>query len=191
LAVAALNTGAEPSAYVTVLLRGADATLNVDPVTRLYFAYLLRIPEQAGLAYWIGRKRTGTSLNAISNAFAASSEFKTRYGSLTNSQFVNLVYQNVLGRPGDSGGMAFWTGQLDQHKATRGQVMVAFSESSEDKYKKQPSVDVAVTWIDMLGASPDQTSFNAWVTNLTSGGKTVTDLASAVMAMPAYATRVG
>ncbi|MCU1451961.1 MAG: hypothetical protein JWN46_107 [Acidimicrobiales bacterium] len=191
LAVAALNTGAEPSAYVTVLLRGADATFNVDPVARLYFAYLLRIPEQAGLAYWIGRKRTGTSLNAISNAFAASSEFKIRYGSLTNSQFVNLVYQNVLGRPGDPGGMAFWTGQLDQHKATRGQVMVAFSESSEYKYKKQPSVDVAVTWIDMLGASPDQTSFNAWVTNLTSGGKTVTDLASAVMAMPAYATRVG
>ncbi len=41
---------------------------------------------------------------------ASSAEFTSQYGSRDNTSFVTLVYQNVLGRVPDPGGLAFWTG---------------------------------------------------------------------------------
>jgi len=67
-------------------------------VVRLYSAYFLRIPDYDGLMYWVNRKTQGTALEEISDAFATSPEFQTTYGSLSNAEFVTLVYQNVLGR---------------------------------------------------------------------------------------------
>ena len=48
-------------------------------------------------------RHKGVTLSAISARFASSSEFVRRYGTLTNRQFVELVYVNVLGRAGESG----------------------------------------------------------------------------------------
>ena len=45
------------------------------------------------------------------------------YGNLNDEQFVDQVYMNVLGRPADPGGKAYWTGQLTTG-VTRGQVML-------------------------------------------------------------------
>ncbi|MCU1350816.1 MAG: hypothetical protein JWM05_25, partial [Acidimicrobiales bacterium] len=109
-----LASGAKTLKHLADLLRGCpDQAGRVDPVLRLYRAYFLRLPDTGGVSYWIGRRRAGTSLDAISAAFATSSEFKTRYGPLTNRKFVELVYQNVLGRAGDSVGLAHWTSLLD------------------------------------------------------------------------------
>ncbi len=160
----------------------SDHLKNVDPVARLYFAYLLRIPDSSGLSYWIGKKRSGRSLYSISDYFASSNEFRTRYGSLTNNQFVKLVYQNVLGRAGDAGGISYWTSALDQHKKTRGQVMVGFSESNEYKRIKGPSVDVSITWQFLTGKAPTQAMFGTWEPQLRAGTKSVADLAASVYA---------
>jgi len=99
-------------------------------IARLYNAYLQRDPDPGGLSHWQGERIAGTSALAISNSFASSSEFATTYGPLTNTQFVDLVYQNVLGRAGDPGGRAYWIGQLDAGMS-RGEVMSGFAESSE------------------------------------------------------------
>ena len=183
---ATLNGGADPGSLDLALRRSSDATGAVDPTTRLYFAYLGRIPDKGGLTYWIGKKRKGTTLNAISDAFSSSSEFKAKYGSLSNRAFVNLVYQNVLGRTGEKSGVDYWTKKLDTKARTRGQVMVGFSESNEYKTKKAPAVDVAVTWISVMQATPDKASFDAWVTKLTTGGKSVTDLADYLFTTARY-----
>jgi hypothetical protein len=84
----------------------------VAPVARLYFAYFLRVPDSDGLTYWIGRHRAGDSLLKISDAFATSPEFVARYGSLTDAQFAQRVYTNVLAREPDAVGLAYWIGQL-------------------------------------------------------------------------------
>ena len=96
-----------------------------DEVTRLYRAYFLRAPDQGGLAYWTNQRAAGLPLAAVSDAFAASEEFALQYGQTSNGQFVELVYNNVLGRPSDPGGLAYWTAQLAAGQ-TRGQVMVGF-----------------------------------------------------------------
>jgi hypothetical protein len=105
-----------------------------DPVeariVRLYRAFFLRLPDQAGLGYWVGQARAGVPLESIAGSFAQSVEFRNRYGAVSNAQFVGLVYGNVLGRAADPGGASYWTGLLDGGMA-RGQVMVGFSESPE------------------------------------------------------------
>ncbi len=69
-------------------------------VIRLYFAYFNRPPDHGGLAYWTAQIGEGKhDINDVSNNFASSHEFKTTYGQLSNSDFVTLVYLNVLEPP--------------------------------------------------------------------------------------------
>lgn len=101
-----------------------------DSIVRLYTAYFLRSPDASGLLHWSTAYATGGSLARISDFFAASSEFKNRYGSLSNAQFINLIYDNVFYRVADGPGAAYWTSVLDGGRS-RGTVMMGFSESPE------------------------------------------------------------
>lgn len=186
--VAKLLAGSSPGVVVEDFRRSTDATANVDPTTRLYFAYLQRVPDKGGLQYWVNRKRTGTTVSRISDIFANSNEFKTKYGTLTNRQFVTRIYTDVLGRTADTAGVNYWTGKLDRKERNRGQVMVGFSESSEYKRKKATSVDVAVTWISLLQASPSKADFDAAVADIAGGG-TLVALADELLADGRYAAR--
>ena len=103
---------------------------RTDSIRRLYLAYFLRQPDASGLAYWFGVSKAGKRLPWISSAFAGSSEFINRYGALDSGGFVDLIYENVLGRAADASGRAYWVNVLDSG-TTRGAVMIGFSESSE------------------------------------------------------------
>jgi hypothetical protein len=103
-----------------------------DSVYRLYRAYFLREPEAEGERYWTARyNRCESRLTAISNLFANSDEFMARYGSLPNRAFVELVYQNVLGRPGEASGIDYWNDRVTTGDITRGGMMIGFSDSPE------------------------------------------------------------
>ena len=159
-----LITGtADRGDLVTALRRSSDNIEHVDPVTRLYSAYFLRIPDRGGLVYWIGKHRRGTRLGTISQSFAGSNEFKRRYGSLSNAQFVELIYRNLFGRTPDPSGLAYWTTQLDRNRKDRGAVMAGFSESNEYKRNQATKVDVSVGVIFMLKRSPTPQEFDALV----------------------------
>jgi titin len=177
--------------FVAELRGSTDNVGNVDPVTRLYRAYFLRIPDRGGLTFWIRQRRVnGRTLNAISDSFASSSEFRNKYGSLSNRQFVELVYLNVLGRPGERSGVDFWTSRLDRRVSTRGQVMTGFSESNEYKRKQVAEVDVSVLYILLMGRAPTTSEFNALVTALEAPTTTIDQVAAQLIASPEYATRV-
>lgn len=185
-----LQSASKPAGALPAELRqSVDNINNVDPTTRLYDSYFLRIPDPGGLDYWIARKRAGTRLAVISANFANSSEFQRRYGSLTNQQFVELVYNNVLKRNGDAEGIRYWTAQLDEQRKTRGDVMVGFSESSEHVRKEQNFVTVDVLYIAMLDRAPTITELDTEATTLANGG-TVTALADRIIASTEYANRI-
>jgi hypothetical protein len=185
-----LQSGAKTLGELPAALRtSTDHVNNVDPVTRLYSAYLGRVPDRGGLTYWINKKRGGTQLTAISSNFATSNEFKTKYGTLTNRAFVELVYENVLGRSGDPSGITFWTRKLDTRTANRGQVMVGFSESSEYKRKQAERVTAIVLITFLLGRAPT----SAEVTSVAAALKTdttVAELADQIFDSDAYANRI-
>ncbi len=100
---------------------------RTDQVKRLYLAYFLRESDRAGLDFWITDSR---SMPEVSEEFARSAEFQQRYGALDDAGFVELIYRNVLGRPSEDGGRAFWLDQL-ANGMTRGNVMLNFSNSPE------------------------------------------------------------
>ena len=183
------RNGITPAQEITTLLESDAFAKGTAPIVRLYLAYFLRIPDHGGLAYWLGRFHAGTSLDKASDAFAASSEFVRTYGSLDDAAFVDRVYRNVLGRPGDTGGVDYWTTQLDQHARTRGAVMTGFSESAE--YTRATGTKVAVDMIyeAMLGHAPSGGSYLQWLSRIGSGS-TVADLAAQAFTGGEYAARI-
>ena len=142
---------------------------TIAPVARLYFAYFLRVPDYAGIDFWIGYYRAGNSLDAISSFFAGSAEFHSAYGALDNGQFVDLVYQNVLGRAADGPGRAFWKNELDTGARSRGNVMLGFSESEEHRATSGSEVFVTMAYIGMLRRAPEQGGFDFWVAHMDGG----------------------
>ncbi|MGI8937341.1 MAG: trypsin-like serine protease [Iamia sp.] len=152
------------SAYSRDLIQGATYQFRTGGVARLYSALFLRNPDSPGMNYWWGQiNGGGRSLQRIANIMAASSEFKARYGTLTNAQYVDLVYDNVLGRPGDPSGRAFWISELDSGRRTRGEVMVGFSESSEYKNANKARIDVIITFFALLRRVPSSAELSGWL----------------------------
>ncbi len=107
--------------------RYRNATGRAAVIARLYLATFERVPDDAGHSYWVGLDAATADIAAY---FIASPEFQLRYGSLTNSQFVDRVYRNVLGRTADADGASYWRGLLDKN-IDRSDVMLGFSESVE------------------------------------------------------------
>lgn len=98
-------------------------------IYRLYLAYFLRPADAGGFAFYTDQANV-RSLTSISNDFANSPEFDARYGSLSDRDFLDLIYANVLSRTPDEAGYGFWVDQM-QRGRSRGDVMLAFSESPE------------------------------------------------------------
>lgn len=102
-------------------------------IVRLYVALLRRVPDEAGFRFWISEREGGRSLASVASSFQASSEFLDSNANLTNTDFVTLLYNNVLERQPDQAGIDFWVGQLDSEAQSTDQVVLAFTESPEFK----------------------------------------------------------
>ncbi len=102
-----------------------------DSVDRLYWAFFQRFPDTSGWEYWVEIYSSGASnLGGIAAEFASSAEFELTYSSLSDGEFVDLVYRNVLGRAPDSSGRQFWVNAMSTG-LSRGALMASFSESEE------------------------------------------------------------
>lgn len=101
-----------------------------DSVVRLYLATFDRQPDTAGLWYWVDLYRRGMPLTTLAEHFMTSDEWKTTVGSPDDATFVDLLYRNVLDRPADEGGSAYWQGEL-RRGYPRAALVVSFSESPE------------------------------------------------------------
>jgi hypothetical protein len=145
------------------------------------------MPDLGGLNYWLGRLNGGTKLDAVSAKFAASSEFKAKYGNTTNAQFVQLVYSNVFDRLPDAAGLAYWVKKLDQGMS-RGTVLTNFSESSEGKRHFDPYVQATLLGLGMLHALPTGTLLNSMLDN--GYGGSPEQQAQVLLDSSAYATAV-
>jgi hypothetical protein len=190
LAAGTATTGA----FADSLRRGTENTANVDPVVRVYRSFLGRAPDAGGLKFWIARKRSVApaktwNVTQIAEYFTASNEFKTKYGSLTNRQFVTRIYTDVLGRTADTAGVNYWTGKIDSNAKTKAQVMVGFSESGEYKTKQAQNTDVAVAYISLLGRAPTAGEATDWVIRQ-KAGTTHQVLLTELLGSPGYAQHI-
>jgi hypothetical protein len=167
-------------------LQFIDGSMNYDPisyvaqVSRLYEATLERLPDPKGLNDWAKQLENGALLSNVALGFTGSQEFQNTYGSLNNTQFVSQLYLNVLNRPADPGGLANWVNFLNAG-ATRGEVVVGFSESQENINNHAAQTNAGIWDINetagtvarlywgTLTRAPDAGGLINWVNALNSG----------------------
>lgn len=186
---AEIASGAMSPAFFTNLRRGSEWFDGAyGPSIRLYRAYFLRNPDPSGLDFWAGRRRRGVTLSSISQQFAASSEFARRYGSLTNAEFIDQIYQNVFDRAPDPSGREFYLRRLNDRSWSRGQVVLQFSESSEYRRDTLGLVTVIELARGMNGRAPDAALVDALLEAYADAG--VDGVHAALISTPAYRNRV-
>lgn len=187
--VGQLEAGAfDRSELVEQYLLSPEFGETVSPVVRLYFTYYQRIPDYAGLMFWVNSYAAGVTLNDVSNAFADAQEFIDKYGSLTNEEFVSKMYINVYDRQPDSGGLAYWTDLLDTKSLTRGQVMIEFSSAEEYLSISANQVYATMTYMGLLRRAPEQEGFDYWV-GIMDGGASGLALIDSFLISDEYAVR--
>ena len=114
---------------------------------RLYKAAFDRAPDDSGMGYWISVLDSGTTLNNIANAFIISDEFESSYGSNVDTKaFVTALYNNVLDRDPDTGGLNYWQGLIDGGTLSRAEVLANFSESAENIANTDPLIELGVVY---------------------------------------------
>ena len=103
---------------------------NNAQVSALYAAVFGRAPDKAGLDFWTAQLDGGATLATTAAGFVGHPVFTQTYGSLTNIQFVNQVYQNVLGSSGDAKGVQFWVNKLANEGYSKAQFIAEFVQGA-------------------------------------------------------------
>ncbi len=170
--VNALNSGLARSSLVEAVMDSEEFYFGGKFIARTYLGILTRDADYAGFRAWLAVLLNGMSREQIVQFFLESGEFQAKFGSnLTNSQFVDKLYANVLLRSADVGGFNAWVGGLNSGQMTRAQVALSFLDSLEFQSLNlsQNRVDVSLLYFDLLKRDPEPGGFSGWVVALNSG----------------------
>ena len=91
---------------------------NEDKVQEAFISYYGRPADPGGLTYWLGQLDEGVTFDVMLQSFGASEEAVTLFGNKTNEETVKTLFQQILGRTPDSGGLAFYVGKLEDGSMT-------------------------------------------------------------------------
>ncbi len=102
-------------------LTARTATLQ-EKITGLYITIVNRAADESGLNWWTQRgedaqnngKNLSVVLKDLSLRFSRHPTFVSLYLELDNRSFVEAIYRNALGREGNTGGINYWSGELDK-----------------------------------------------------------------------------
>jgi len=143
-------------AFERIQFAGINVALDVDgnggQAYRIYKAAFDRVPDLGGLGFWINALDNGASLTSMASGFTNSVEFESLYGSNnTNKEFVNLMYNNVLDRDADEGGYNFWLEHMDSGTLSREQLLIDFSESTENQLNVIGLISNGIEYTEWIG----------------------------------------
>jgi len=135
-----------------------NGAIGLDDISekayRIYKAAFDRTPDEEGLGYWIQELDKGFALHQVTNSFVISQEFKNLYGAdLNNEGFITALYNNVLDRDPDQGGLDYWINDMENNGMSRADVLASFSESAENIANTDPLIELGVLYqpYDLLG----------------------------------------
>jgi glucose/arabinose dehydrogenase len=189
--VNALNNGMPRASMIEAIMDSGEFRLKGKFIAQAYLGVLARDADHGGFRAWLGALLGGMSREQIVQSFLNSGEFQANFGSnLTNEQFVERMYNNILLRASDPGGLSFWVGQLNSGQMTRAQVALSLLDSTEfqNLTAGQNRVNVSLLYFDMLRRGPDSGGFSAWLGALNSGAP-LTSVIDAFLNSPEYQAR--
>ena len=156
-----------------------DLTLVQGTAQIAYVAYYGRPADPGGLDYWNGRlgderisysPRSGDSLtdpernvyNELVSGFGNAEEANRVFDGLTNRQRVNQVYQFAFNRDGDSGGLDYWTNQIDRGfvNLTTFALEVALGAQNEDFDLLVNKIESADSFSQGVETNPDGSAYS-------------------------------
>jgi len=107
-------------------------TESLDLAQQLYVGYYGRPADPDGQAYWADVFDGTDDLDQALNAFGTSDEYTENFGSLTNEQLVNNLYQQMFGRSAEAAGLDYWTGRLDSGESTLVNIAKQLADGATD-----------------------------------------------------------
>ncbi len=120
---------------------GGVASLSAqdfESFIELYIAYFNRAPDAVGLNFWGTAFANGTTLETMATLFVDQTETRATYPDGTsNTEFATSVYNNVLGRTPDQGGIDFWVGFLDGGGVSRDQFILEVLRGAKSELKPE------------------------------------------------------
>jgi hypothetical protein len=151
-----------------------------DIARGLYQKLLDRTPDPAGLLGWTQDLQSGAALQQVILGFCDSAEYKTN--NPVPDQFVESLYNRLLGRASDAAGRQGWVGALTGGKTTAF-VINGFLTSQE-----YCSDRVTELYQPLLGRDPDQDGLDGWVGAMI-GGAAFQQIQSGFLTSPEYRAR--
>ena len=150
-------------------------------VTTLYEELLDRMPDALGLSANTQALENGASIAQVADVIVQSGEFiqsniTAGASGLDNQvQFVSALYQDVLGRSADMGGLTYWLDQFNHAGLSLQQVAHDFVYSSEATTSSVSiihaleSTPIYSLYANLLGRSPTTAELDAGVQALENG----------------------
>jgi hypothetical protein len=111
--------------------------MNTDAVQRLYVAYFNRPADPVSMSVYesllpTDRAATQAELQELADQyFSPSAEYTSLYASMSNTQIVNQLYQNIFGREAEVAGLVYWAAELTAGRQTVAEIALQLSYSAQ------------------------------------------------------------
>jgi hypothetical protein len=158
-----INSGVTRGEVVARFFEAQEFYLNKALLIKLYQQCFGRLPDYEGIRYWLDEVASGRQTrDQIANAFVNSDEFRRKYGTLTNDQFVGVMYQNALNRQPNQTESQTWVAQLNGG-ASRGTVAVSIAGLAEYDLRVTVQVQIVEMYLVMLMRMPTSAENTYWL----------------------------
>lgn len=169
-------------------------TSDSEFVEMLYIVFLNRGSDAEGKAFWLDTLQQGMSREYVFRCFAHSQEYtqicnsygidrgtvalkQARDRNVNLTKFVNRIYVQGLGRPGEEDGLNYWCSAIQNGNRTPQQVAEYFITSQEFRMKGLSDEEyVKVLYRVFMGREYDQEGLDFWVGQLRGGNSRETVL---------------
>ena len=182
----------------------AGETEQTDFIERFYQNIMGRTADSGGMTTWLNTIQN-ESATKVALGFFKSQEFINK--NLTNEQFVDILYQTLFDRQGDTDGRNNWINQLNSG-TSQDVVMYGFFNAQEFKnladrfgvtaIRAEDQLNTGTTGVNgyvnrfytlVLNRNADTSGFNDWTTQLNSGTKAGGDIAKGFFNSQEYLNR--
>jgi len=145
------------------LINSFESWDNVVPICEMY-TLLSRAPDQTGLGNWVHGLEAGLPLSTIGLGFLFSPEGQGIYGTIptaasstvADTSFVTKLYENVLGRAPDVGGLGYWVNNLRGGMTAQDEA-IRFMQSPEGQGRSDGPIG---NWLVQAGQSTFNSHFS-------------------------------
>ena len=156
-AVQALGSGTSRTQVAQDLTHGSDHAGQV--VDRLYVRILGRDADPGGRAFWTARLASGVGVRTLASQLYGSREYFASTGS-TPGSFVDAVYADLLGRPADPSGRAYWTARVAGGESRTVLSRLLFSS------RESNGLRIVLMYLDLLRRLPEASARAYWAEQL-------------------------